>query len=94
MVVSPFRWKAIGRVASDKVRATWQGIQHPNFRKALRRLVDDRNWAEMLRHNPMRAQHEYRNYLPSRFQGGKVETLNLSPRSEIIAFRWDAPSGN
>jgi ubiquinone/menaquinone biosynthesis C-methylase UbiE len=92
MVVSPFRWKAVGRVMADKLRAIWQGIQHPNFKKALRRLVDDRNWAEMLRHNPMRAQHEYRNYLPSRFPGVIVETLNLSPRSEIIAFRWDDPA--
>lgn len=91
MVVSPFKWKAIGRVVSDKLRTTLQGLQHPNFRKALRRLVEDRRWAEMLRHNPMRAQHEYRWYLPSRFPGGVVETLNLSPRSEILAFRWDAP---
>lgn len=91
MVVSPFRWQAIGRVLSDKLRATFQGLQHPNFRRALKRLVEDRRWAQMLQHNPMRAQHEYRNYLPSRFPGGVVETLNLSPRSEIIAFRWDAP---
>jgi len=91
MVVSPFRWRAIGRVLVDKSRTILHGIQHPNFRRSLRRLVEDRRWAEMLTHNPMRAQHEYRNYLPNRFPGGKVETLNLSPRSEIIAFRWDSP---
>ncbi len=91
MVVSPFRWRAIGRVFIDKARTVAHGIGHPNFRRSLRRLVEDRRWSEMLRHNPMRAQHEYRWYLPSRFPGGTVETLNLSPRSEILAFRWAAP---
>jgi SAM-dependent methyltransferase len=91
MVVSPIRWSAAGRVAVDKIHTWRHGLTHPHFRRALRRLVEDRHWSDMLHHNPMRAQHEYRWYLPSRFPGGAFETLNLSLRSEILAFRWDRP---
>lgn len=92
MVVSPFHWKSSGRVLKDKASDALHRLRHPAFRRSLKRLVEDRGWEQMLRHNPMRAQHEYRWYLPSRFPTGKVESLNLSMRSEIIAFRWDAPS--
>lgn len=89
MAVSPFRWRAIGRVLNDKVRTASTGLGKPAFRRSLSNLVNDPGWTTLLRHNPMRAQHEYRWYLPSRFPGGRFETLNLSPRSEILAFRWD-----
>ena len=92
MVVSPFRLDAVPRVARDKARATFASLRKPQFRRALRELVDDVRWRRMLVHHPMRAQHEYRNYLPSRFPGGKVEVLNRAVRAEILGFEWTAPS--
>jgi ubiquinone/menaquinone biosynthesis C-methylase UbiE len=43
-------------------------------------------WQTMLRHNPIRAAHEYEWYLESRFPGRKLETLNVSSRARLIAF--------
>lgn len=88
MVVSPFQWKAVGKVFRDKARTTLAAVRKPRFRRALRDLVDDPRWRTMLQHHPMRAQHEYRNYLPSRFPGVEIEVLNRAVRSEILAFAW------
>ena len=92
MVVSPFRPAAVPRVVGDKARALFSGLRRPRFRRALRELVEDARWRRMLVHHPMRAQHEYRNYLPSRFPGVTVRVLNRAVRSEILAFEWIAPS--
>ncbi len=91
MVVSPFQLAAVPRVAGDKARAALAGLRKLRFRRALRDLVDDVRWRQMLVHHPMRAQHEYRNYLPSRFPGGRVEVLNRAVRAEILAFEWTSP---
>ena len=91
MVVAPFSPKLVPRIVLDKVRHVLSGLNSPSFRKALKRLVQDPAWATMLRHNPMRAEHEMRNYLPSRFPGITIETLNRTPRSEMIACRWTRP---
>lgn len=90
MVVASFKPKVFGRVLRDKVRASLQGLGKPNFKRALKRLVQDPAWSTMLKHNPMRAEHEMRWYLPSRFPGGTVETLNRSARSEILAHYWES----
>jgi len=88
MVVSPFHPGAMGGVLKDKARTTLAALRKPRFRRALRDLVDDPRWRTMLRHHPMRAQHEYRNYLPSRFPGVEITVLNRAVRSEILAFEW------
>jgi SAM-dependent methyltransferase len=93
MVAAPFKPKLLPRMLWDRARHLARGVPRPAFRKALKRMVEDPAWATMLRHNPMRAEHEMRNYLPSRFPGIVVETLNRTPKSEIIAFRWDRPDG-
>ena len=90
MVVAPFQLKTLPRVIIDKVRTAWLGMASSSFRRTLRHLVDDPRWATMLQHNPMRAEHEMRWYLPSRFAGGTFSILNRSPRTEILAFRWDS----
>ncbi len=91
MVVAPFKPKLIPRILADKARHFFSGIGAPSFRKALKRLVQDPAWATMLQHNPMRAEHEMRNYLPSRFPGIEIQTLNRTPRSEMLACRWAKP---
>ena len=88
MVVSPFRVAALPGVARDKARTALAALRKPRFRRALRDLVDDPRWRAMLVHHPMRAQHEYRWYFPSRFPGVSVEPLNRAVRSEILGFDW------
>jgi SAM-dependent methyltransferase len=89
MVVAPFQIKAVPRVLADRVRTVVRELERPRFRRALKHLVEDPHWDAMLQHNPMRAEHEMRWYLPSRFPDGRFTTLNRGPRTEILAFRWD-----
>jgi SAM-dependent methyltransferase len=91
MVVAPFSLRAVPRVGLDRVRTVWRGMARSDFRRSLKRMVEDPRWTTMLKHNPMRAEHEMRWYLPSRFTGGQFTTLNRGPRTEILAFRWDKP---
>ena len=88
MVVSPFRPAALPSVFQDKSRTAVAALRKPRFRRALRELVDDPRWRAMLVHHPMRAQHEYRWYFPSRFPGVRVDVLNRAVRSEILVFDW------
>jgi len=57
------------------------------YYQALSRMVTDPRWKQMLTHNPIRAEHELRWYLESRFPGNMVETINVGFRSKILAFR-------
>ena len=50
------------------------------------RLTADPQWQEMIRYNPIRAQHEFVWYLESRFPGQKVEVLNVGWQSRVLAF--------
>lgn len=88
MVVAPFKPMLIPRILLDRIRHLLSGAKAPQFRTALKRLVQDPAWVTMLRHNPMRAEHEMRNYLPSRFEGVEIVTLNRTPKSEMIACSW------
>ena len=90
MAVSPFRLAKLPAVIRGRLRHHAQTWRHPQFRKSLSRLVSDQNWREMLRHNPMRAEHEYRNYLPSRFSNATITVLNRSLRSEMLAMVYTA----
>jgi hypothetical protein len=40
----------------------------------------------MLRHNPIRAEHEYRWYFGSRFPGAKLQTLTTTMSQRVFAF--------
>lgn len=91
MVAAPFSLRMVPRVVLDRARTMWRGLRHSDFRHSLKRLVEDPRWTAMLKHNPMRAEHEMRWYLPSRFLGGQFTILNRGPRTEILAFRWIKP---
>ena len=88
MAVSPFRWSEVPAMIRGRLRHHAQTWRNPQFRKSLARLVEDQNWREMLTHNPMRAEHEYRNYLPSRFSNAKITVLNRSLRSEMLGMAY------
>lgn len=60
-------------------------VERP-FSKALRALTRHPNWKSMLEHNPIRAEHEYRWFLQSRFPGRQLATLSVGRRARLVAF--------
>ena len=59
----------------------------------LQALVRDPAWAQMLRYNPIRSEHEMTWYLESRFKGRAVEVINVGWHNRVLAFDsgpiWD-----
>ncbi|HCH65311.1 MAG TPA: hypothetical protein DFR83_21070 [Deltaproteobacteria bacterium] len=98
MVAAPARLAQWPRVLTHKLATTRQERLHPGYRAARTALVTHPAWQDMLRYNPIRAEHEYRWYLESRFADRRVETLNIARHSRILAFdsgpitqRWFPP---
>lgn len=60
--------------------------REPRFARDVAALTREPAWRAMLEHNPIRAEHEYRWYLESRFPGRHVETLNIGRRARLLAF--------
>jgi len=56
------------------------------FSKALQSLTRHPDWEAMLKHNPIRAEHEYRWFLQSRFPGQQLATLSVGRRARLVAF--------
>lgn len=86
MVTAPLLWRDVLRFARDALRAALQRRRRSGFRLALERLTRSPDWAEMLRYNPIRAEHELVWYLESRFEGRVVERLNLGRSARVLAF--------
>ncbi len=86
MVAAPLKLREIPLVARDKFRQQLNEARHPAYRRALKKMVADPRWQKMLEYNPMRADHELRWYLESRFPGGKLEVINYGRHSRILAF--------
>lgn len=86
MVTAPVRFREVPGFLAGKVRNLLQLTKNSRYRRALRRMVSDRRWRMMLKHNPIRAEHELKWYLESRFAGRKVEVLNIGWSSRILAF--------
>ncbi len=84
MAASPASAREVPRLLRDRAAAILG--QPAQTRAALRRMVADERWQTMLRYNPIRAEHEYRWYLESRFPGRRVEVLNVGVSSRILAF--------
>ena len=58
----------------------------PQFAADLAALTTNPDWLNMLRHNPIRAEHEYRWYFGSRFPGTRLETLTTTMSQRVVAF--------
>lgn len=86
MVAVPVQGKELPRLVRDKARHQWTELQRPQFRKALKTLVRDPRWQNMLRYNPMRAEHELKWYLQSRFPGGTLQVLNVGWNARVLAY--------
>ena len=87
MVAAPLKGREILRFLRDKIRHKQRLLGNPGYARALRQMVTDPRWKTMLRYNPMRAEHELKWYLQSRFPGGELSVLNYAYHSRILAFR-------
>jgi ubiquinone/menaquinone biosynthesis C-methylase UbiE len=86
MVERPATVSEAPRLARAAVAHGRAPRDHPEFVQNLRALTSHPDWQEMLRHNLIRAEHEYRWYLESRFTGAKLQTLTVSPRNRVVAL--------
>ncbi|CAG5080406.1 class I SAM-dependent methyltransferase [Parvicella tangerina] len=86
MVAVPATPMQYPRLLLDKLKQKRQLKKYPEFAKALAELVAHPDWKKMLKYNPIRAEHEMKWYLESRFPGRKMEKINIGFNSSIIAF--------
>lgn len=86
MVAVPLKLNQIHQFIYFKIRHIFQRYQNPEFYKNLRNLVNDPEWKYMLKYNPIRAEHEMKWYLESRFPGKKTEKINIGYHSSMLAF--------
>ncbi|HYW12494.1 MAG TPA: class I SAM-dependent methyltransferase [Longimicrobium sp.] len=86
MVTAPVRWRETPRLLAGKAREYTGRVRRRPFTQRLRRMVTDPRWQTMLRYNPIRAEHEMKWYLESRFPGRRVETLNVGWNARVLAF--------
>jgi SAM-dependent methyltransferase len=61
-------------------------VRDRRFVRHVTDLTSHPDWKTMLRYNPIRAEHEYRWYLESRFPGQKLVTLNVGRTQRLVAF--------
>jgi SAM-dependent methyltransferase len=86
MVALPMTAKDLPLFAKSKVRQWSTHASRREYATHLKRLVTDPRWKQMLDHNPIRADHEYRWYFESRFPGKKLETLTAGWTNRVVAF--------
>lgn len=93
MVAAPVKISEYPFFLRSKLRFYWQRVAHRRYFQALKKMVTDIRWQHMLKHNPIRSEHEMRWYLESRFEGRKADLLNIGWSSRIIAFRTGPVDG-
>jgi ubiquinone/menaquinone biosynthesis C-methylase UbiE len=98
MVASPASMRELPTVLAHTLRERRHRTRFPGYVEARRALVQHPGWGEMLRYNPIRAEHEYRWFFESRFPGASLETLDVARNTRVVAFdtgpisaRWFPP---
>ena len=86
MVTVPVKWPEIPNFLRSKLSQYAQRFNNKEYYNNLKRMVADPAWKAMLKMNPIRAEHEMKWYLESRFPGKKVEKINIGWNSSILAF--------
>lgn len=86
MVTVPVKLREYPSLLRSKWMHYRQKYGNRLFYDKLQQLVTHPDWKEMLRYNPIRAEHEMKWYLESRFPGRKVEKINVGWNSCILAF--------
>jgi ubiquinone/menaquinone biosynthesis C-methylase UbiE len=86
MVQHPIRARELGVLARSAIAHVRTRRARPEFATALTALTTHPDWLEMLRHNPIRAEHEYRWYFASRFPDTRLEMLTATTSQRVVAF--------
>lgn len=89
MVAAPIKFYEWPKLLMSKFRHYFQRLQNPKYYKALSKMVSTEAWQQMLKYNPIRAEHEYKWYLISRFPNSKYSCINIGWNSRIITFASD-----
>jgi ubiquinone/menaquinone biosynthesis C-methylase UbiE/predicted metal-dependent enzyme (double-stranded beta helix superfamily) len=86
MVERPVRLRELGTLTRSVLTDWRTRHRRPQFAADLAALTAHPDWQDMLRHNPIRAEHEYLWYFGSRFPGTHLETLTASTCRRVLAF--------
>jgi len=86
MVTVPVKLKEYPELLKFKLQQYQQRYKQKEFYRNLKQLVTHPDWKKMLEYNPIRAEHEMKWYLESRFPGKKTEKINVGWNSCILAF--------
>lgn len=86
MVAAPIHFYEIPFLLISKFKNYIQRIQNKKYYAALSKMVATPAWQQMLKYNPIRAEHEYRWFLKSRFPDSKQDCINIAWNSRIITF--------
>jgi ubiquinone/menaquinone biosynthesis C-methylase UbiE len=86
MVEHPVRIRELGVLTRSAVAHMRTRRARPQYAADLAALTTHPDWLDMLRHNPIRAEHEYRWYFASRFPGTRLELLTATPCRRVVAF--------
>ncbi len=86
MVAQPVRARELPLLATSTLTHLRMPKRHPQFDTDLHALTSHPDWQTMLRYNPIRAEHEYRWFLESRFPAGTFEVLTVTTTQRVVAF--------
>jgi len=86
MVAQPVRARELPLLATSTLTHLRMPKRHPQFDQDLHALTSHPDWLTMLKYNPIRAEHEYRWFLESRFPGSKLEVLTVTTTQRVVAF--------
>ncbi|CAM2763347.1 hypothetical protein BST27_00450 [Mycobacterium intermedium] len=86
MVQQPARLRELPVLTRSAVAHLRTRRARPEFVRDLAALTRHPEWLNMLQHNPIRAEHEYRWYFGSRFPGTQPQTLTATMSARVMAF--------
>lgn len=86
MVAAPLKLSEVPRFLIDKLKHKITEIRYPKYRQALHKMVQTKEWKQMLQYNPIRSEHEMKWFLQSRFPDSRVQIINYAYQSRIVAF--------
>jgi SAM-dependent methyltransferase len=86
MVEKPVGVRDLPLLARSWVHHRRVPSRHPQFAVDLQALTSHPDWKAMVGHNPIRAEHEYRWFLESRFAPARLEVLTTTARQRVVAF--------
>ena len=86
MVAAPIKFYEWPQLLISKFKHYIQRWKNPRYYQALSKMVHSPSWQQMLKYNPIRAEHEYKWYLKSRFPEARYGCINIGWNSRIITF--------